>query len=131
MVHFMPKSSGNQEIVIKSSWNIYKYIIQRTHLLFCVLHSNWRVVSFYSVNQDKRQVCMYIVCWYVTILCFCSGPWWFCLEKKEIFCGLISQLNCESLDLFYDELEVQFSKNYWSLQKLQNVIISEHIGSRY
>ena len=74
VVHFMPKSSGNQEIVIKSSWNIYKCIIQRTHLLFCVLHSNWRVVSFYSVNQDKRQVCMYIVFWYVTILCFCSGP---------------------------------------------------------
>ena len=117
-------------------------IIQRTHLLFCVLHSNWRVVSFYSVNQDKRQVCMYIVFWYVTILCFCSGPWWYesmrivlfgkiLLGKKEIFCGLKSQLNCESLDLFYAELEVKFSKNYWSLQKLQNVIISENIGSRY
>ena len=151
MVHFMPKSSGNQEIVIKSSWNIYKCIIQRTHLLFCVLHSNWRVVSFYSVNQDKRQVCMYIVFWYVTILCFCSGPWWYesmrivlfgkiLFGKKEILCGLKSQLNnCESLDLFYAELKAQFSKNYWSLQKLQNVTISdfrgnvilEHTGSGY
>ena len=32
--------------------------------------------------------------------------------KKEILCGLKSQLNCESLDLFYAELEAQFSKNY-------------------
>ena len=136
MVHFMPKSSGNQEIVIKSSWNIYKYIIQRTHLLFCsALKLEGRKFLFSESGQTTSMyVYCILVCNYFMFLFWPLMIWEYAYSfvwKKEILCGLKSQLNCESLDLFYAELEVHFSKNYWSLQKLQNVIISEHIGSRY